>query len=691
MQGSYQLLENCATYGPPSSSEGMHNSEGGELEAYPSSTSSYSYPHNFYISEDAGDAGAAEQHAYATGASAAFSAPSNYNSSTSSIIAPPPGLGGEQQQQQMQVVMMAVPVMPGGQYAMPAVPMMMHNVLLPFGYQGYNYPTSAVEEQGENAKGESHGGFAANDVQTPDQTYSVFDTATEHQAASSSVEQFDAGTSSSGMRAQHQANLLQSPTRNVDKRTASWESPLKYTPGSGLKQKQNSGESSGKGSPHRGKAGNMKGGKGYGSITDFAGERKHSECNFMQHEHHQLAASKGTKGAFRQQFTTGLQEYSYGYNGKGGHGKGVNVNPVNNTANNYNGHAAQKHGYNNSQRSVVQWQQQQTLSQRQNANWTNAIMSPLKTAKHAEQNPHQSTGNHRAAVAQMKTENFRAALAGNKMMVISKTKELEEKAFAFLAMRKQENQIRANARRLYPRGEETARVTTTRGESHCVNPVCRSLLPYHCSGIWSVFCRNCVNLFAGTRIKRGEVTEEQFDSLESCCLPVWANVYDELREKIEGLPEAVSSSTGNDETHATAEASESKEVGHAHTADSKGDKCAEDETVVLEFKKRFPFLFKVPKRTVDAAPRHYLAVVTDVSAFTFTVQMTQLTNEKYEALSRRQLAEVPSLPSVVCARYPVYQNLTEGERICCDLVANPMVDERVRYTLKVQHARTFRA
>ena len=88
-------------------------------------------------------------------------------------------------------------------------------------------------------------------------------------------------------------------------------------------------------------------------------------------------------------------------------------------------------------------------------------MSPLKTAKHAEQNPHQSTGNHRAAVAQMKTENFRAALAGSKMMVISKTKELEEKAFAFLAMRKQENQIRANARRLYPRGEETARVATT--------------------------------------------------------------------------------------------------------------------------------------------------------------------------------------------------------------------------------------
>eukprot|EP00392_Amoebophrya_sp_AT5.2_P012689 g12796.t1 len=263
----------CATYGPPSSSEGMHNSEGGDMDSYPS--------YYEYIS----DAGAAEQHAYATGASAAFSAPSNYNSSTSSIIAPPPGLGGEQQQQQVQVVMMAVPVMAGGQYAMPAVPMMMQ--MLPVGYQGYNYnPTSTAEGaeggevQGANVKDESQGGknaasggegFAAEDVQTPHQTYSVFDISTEHQAASSSVEQFDAGTGSSGMMAQHQANLLQSPTRNVDKRTVSWESPLKYTPGSGLKQNQKSGEASGKGSPHRGKAGNTKqGGKGYGSIAGFA-------------------------------------------------------------------------------------------------------------------------------------------------------------------------------------------------------------------------------------------------------------------------------------------------------------------------------------------------------------------------------------------------------------------------------------
>jgi hypothetical protein len=43
----------------------------------------------------------------------------------------------------------------------------------------------------------------------------------------------------------------------------------------------------------------------------------------------------------------------------------------------------------------------------------------------------------------MKSANLKAALAENKAMALSKTKALEEKALALLAVRRLENQIRA--------------------------------------------------------------------------------------------------------------------------------------------------------------------------------------------------------------------------------------------------------
>ena len=65
----------------------------------------------------------------------------------------------------------------------------------------------------------------------------------------------------------------------------------------------------------------------------------------------------------------------------------------------------------------------------------------------AERKKRHSTGDCcrkcRPATAQMKSANLKAALAENKAMALSKTKALEEKALALLAVRRLENQIRA--------------------------------------------------------------------------------------------------------------------------------------------------------------------------------------------------------------------------------------------------------
>lgn len=59
-------------------------------------------------------------------------------------------------------------------------------------------------------------------------------------------------------------------------------------------------------------------------------------------------------------------------------------------------------------------------------------------------------------------------------------------------------------------------------QSFCVNPVCRKRLPYHANGVWSIFCRSCLNHIAARRVRCGEIEcAEDLETLEENCMPVW--------------------------------------------------------------------------------------------------------------------------------------------------------------------------
>ncbi|CAD7927264.1 unnamed protein product [Amoebophrya sp. A120] len=294
---------------------------------------------------------------------------------------------------------------------------------------------------------------------------------------------------------------------------------------------------------------------------------------------------------------------------------------------------------------------------------------------------------NRGSVAEAKRANAELAketlkdlkLKNSDDVVSSDTKALEEKALQFMAMKKQENQIKANANRMAKKkkemeGQDCTECPVVEKESHCINPVCRGLLPYHCSGIWSIFCRNCISSFVSNEVREKKIqNEEHLVNIESGFFEDWGKVYGELQGKLFHLKDA-----------------EQRQIPDISDSRAKGF----DGRIVEAFRVAYPHLFGGQKRVGDSTPiKHYMGCVTECDAYTITVATTAVTNERYEKLGSKAASasgESVELPSVVAVKLPSCQ-VKKGEGICLDLIPNPMKDDVIACTLKIQHARTVRA
>ncbi|CAD7976154.1 unnamed protein product [Amoebophrya sp. A25] len=204
------------------------------------------------------------------------------------------------------------------------------------------------------------------------------------------------------------------------------------------------------------------------------------------------------------------------------------------------------------------------------------------------------------------------------------------------------------------------------GGAACGNPVCRRVMPVHCSGIRRVFCKNCINFMATQCCKEG-CKQEDLPKLEPSLLLIWDRVYEELRQLLPDLKPA------------------------AFTIPTDlGDAAPTDSEMLKICYAAWPFLFGLERKnkqgvTNGAAPRssirrHFRGFVSYSGKYLVKLQATEYNSEHYE---KRQ--GPANLPEVITLKYAAASKLECRDRVCMTLDENDIVDPLFPYTAALQH------